>query len=276
MFLEIFSLLCAVALSVTGSLTFWPVGGHWYNFYIPIVLFIAGYLASIPLLFVIEGFAGLFVKQKKQYTKVSKWARFWLMQGTRYVANHAYILTKKTGLNKVPQKEKFLLVCNHRSKFDNFVITNVLGKLDIAFITKQSNYKIPFARRFLPGLCYIPVDRDDKLQSLEAFKRATSLIETGATSIGVFPEGTRRQDGILGDFHEGVFNIAIHSKAPIVVMTLDRTEKIRKRWPFRPTVVKFDVLATIRSEEYEGMTAKAVSDMVYQLMDEHLKRLQGQ
>ena len=271
MLLEFFSLLCGIAGAVCGSIPFWPLD-IWWKFLLLIPFFIAGYLISIPLLFIIEGFAGLFVKRKKEYTKVSKWARFWLMQGTRYIANHAYIFVKKTGLEKIPQKERFLLVCHHRSKFDNFIITNVIGKRDIAFITKESNYKIPFANALMPGLCYIPVNRDDKLQSFEAFKRASSLIETGASSIGVFPEGTRRQDGILGDFHEGTFNIAIHSKAPIVVMTLDKTEKIHKNWPWKPTKVKFDVLTTITAEEYEGMTAKAVSDMVHEMMDEHLKR----
>ena len=273
MFLELISFLCGTALAVAGSLTFWPVQ-HWWDFYIPIVLYMAGWLASIALLFLIEWIAGWFVNHKKEYTKVSKWARFWLMQGTVFIANHAHIWVKKTGLNKIPQREKFLIVCNHRSKFDNFIITNVIGKLDIAFITKRSNYKIPFANGLMPGLCYIPIDRDDKLQSLEAFKRATTLIETGATSIGVFPEGTRRQDGILGDFHEGVFNIAIHAKAPIVVMTLNKTEKIHKNWPWKATAVNFDVLTTITSEEYEGMTAKAVSDMVHEMMDQNLKKYQ--
>ena len=272
MLLEIFTLLCGIGLAAGASVPFWPLD-IWWKYLAVVGLFIGGLLISIPLLFIIEWFAGLFVSKKKEYTKVSKWARFWLMQGTRYVANRALIFTKTTGLNKVPQKERFLLVCNHRSKFDNFIITNKIGKLDIAFITKKSNYKIPFARGLMPGLCYIPIDRDDKLQSLEAFKRATSLIETGASSIGVFPEGTRRQDGQLGDFHEGVFNIAMHCKAPIVVMTLDKTEKVHKNWPFKPTKVKFDVLATITSEEYEGMTAKAVSDMVHEMMDEHLKRI---
>ena len=97
MFLELISFLCGTALAVAGSLTFWPVQ-HWWDFYIPIVLYMAGWLASIALLFLIEWIAGWFVNHKKEYTKVSKWARFWLMQGTVFIANHAHIWVKKTGL----------------------------------------------------------------------------------------------------------------------------------------------------------------------------------
>ena len=270
MLLELICLLCGGGLTATGLLTFWKIN-YWWDFYRPIVLFIAGYIVGIGLLFVIEWFAGLFVNKKKEYDHVSKWARFWLMQGTLYIANHALIIVKARGLERVPRKEKFLLICNHRSKFDNFVITNKLGKLDIAFITKRSNAKVPFVKGIIPGVCYIPIDREDKMQSLEAFKRACSLIDTKATSIGVFPEGTRQQENTVGEFHEGVFNIAIHSHAPIVVSVIKDSEKVTKRWPFRFTKVKYDVIAVIPYEEYAGMTAKAISDLTHEMMLNHYK-----
>ena len=269
MLFELLAFLCGAGAAVTGGIL-WV--HHWWDFWIPILLYMGGWFIGLVLIFILVWFAGLFVNHKKEYTKVSKWARFWLMQGTQFITNHAHIWVKSNGLNKIPQKEKFMIVCNHRSNFDNFVITNKIGKLDIAFITKESNYKIPFAKGLMPGLCYIPVNREDKLQSLQAFKRASTLLETGATSIGVFPEGTRSKTEKMGEFHEGVFNIAMHAKAPIVVATLRNTEKVHKHWPLRATTVKFDILQTIRSEEYEGMTAKALSDMVHSMMVEHLEK----
>ena len=271
MFLEFICIICGTAAAVGGSLALWNVW-EWWLFWVPVVLYMAGWLVGLALLFPIEWLAGRFVNQKKEYTKVSKWARFWLMTGTRFIANHAHIWVQTKGVGKLPLKKKFLLVCNHRSKFDNFIITNEIGKLDIAFITKRSNSEKFIVKDLIPGLCYIPIDRDDKLQSLEAFKRATSLIETEATSIGVFPEGTRQQENIIGDFHEGVFNIAVHCHAPIVVTTLKNTDKVHKRWPWKATVVKFDILAVIPYEEYAGMTAKAISDLVHEMMYKNLER----
>ena len=272
MFLEIICFLCGAGLAISGSLTFWPVT-HWWDFYIPIVLYVAGWIASIGLIFLIELIASLFVDQKKEYTKISKWARFWFNTGLRFITNHAHIWVRATGEEKIPLKQKFMLVCNHRSKFDNFVITERMKKRDIAFITKKENNKIPIAGHLYKGLCYIDIDRDDKLQSLMAFKRAAELMTNNVASIGVFPEGTRQTETIIGSFHEGPFNIAIHAKAPIVVTTMKDSDEVHKRWPFKATVVKWDVIAIITPEEYEGMTAKALSDKVHEMMKNHLQEM---
>lgn len=273
MFLELICFLCGASLAITGSLTFWPVT-HWYDFYIPIVLYVAGWIAGIGVLFLIEWIAGLFVNKKKEYNHVSKWARFWFNTGLRFIINHAHIWVRANGKFKIPQKEKFLLVCNHRSKFDNFVITMQLGKRDIAFITKKENKKIPVANAFFNGLCYISIDRDDKMQSLLGFKRAASLIENNIASVGVFPEGTRQTKKVIGDsFHEGAFNIAIHCKAPIVVTALKNTDLIHKRWPWKATLVKWDIVAVLTYDEYHDLPAKAISDKIYKMLEEHLQEM---
>lgn len=258
-------------LAITGSLTFWPVS-EWYHFYIPLVLYMAGWIAGIAVIFLLELFAGLPLK-KEPYMKVSKWARFWFNDGLKFIINHAHIWTKITGAEKVPQHQKYVLVCNHRSKFDNFIITDHFRKHDIAFITKKENGKIPVAGQLMKGLCYISIDRDDKLQSLEAFKRAVTLLETGAACIGVFPEGKRQTEKVIGEFHEGPFNIAIHAKAPIVVATIMGTEKVQKHWPWAATTVKLDIIAVLNYEDYQGTPAKALSDQIHQMMEEHIAKM---
>lgn len=274
MFLELICFLCGAALAVSGSITFWPIH-NWWDFYIPIVLYTVGWIAGIGVIFLIELVACLFVNPKKEYNKVNRYARFWFLTGLRFIANHAHIWVDMHGEEKIPDKERFVIVCNHRSKFDNFVISNKFGKKDIAFITKKENKKILIAGRLFPALCYISIDREDKLQSLEAFKRAVTLLNDNVTSIGVFPEGTRQTEKVIGEFHEGPFNIAIHAKAPIVVSTLVNTDRVAKNWPLKPTTVRFDIISIISYEEYQGMTAKAVSDMVHNMMEEHLKKVRG-
>lgn len=273
MLLELICFLCGAGLAVSGSLWFWPVH-NWWDFYIPIVLYMAGWIGGIGVIFILEWIAGLFVNKKKPYEKVNKWARFWFMDGVKFILNHAHVWASVHGGDKLPKREKFLMVCNHRSKFDNFVITDKFGKLDIAFVTKKENTAIPVAGSLLPGMCYLSVDRDDKLQSLEAFKRAIHLINDNITSVAVFPEGKRQTEEVIGEFHEGPFNIAIHSKCPIVVSTICGTDKVHKRWPIRATRVRYDIIAVIPYEEYQDMPAKALSDMIHQLMFEHLQRVQ--
>jgi len=272
MLLELICFLCGAGLAVSGSLTFWPIR-NWWDFYIPVVLYIGGWIAGIGVIFAIEWLAGLFVNKKKPYDKVSKWARFWFMDGIKFILNHAHVWQDIRGASKMPKREKYLLICNHRSKFDNFVITDKFGKSDIAFITKKENAEIPVVKGLLPGMCYLPIDRDDKIQSLEAFRRAVYLIENGITSVGVFPEGKRQTEQVIDHFHEGVFNIAIHAKCPIVVSTIKGTENVHKRWPLKATKVRYDIISVLNYEDYQDMTAKALCDMVHKMMEEHLARI---
>ena len=271
MLIEFFDILLGIALAITGSLTFWPVT-HGYDFYIPIVLFIAGYVAGFAFMFCLYWLASLFAKKyKKGEARPSKWSRFWFTNGAWFICFHAHVILSIKDKNKVPTNKRFLLVCNHRSKFDPMLTEAYFTRRKIAFITKQDNLKIPLARAFMPGMCYMGIDRDDKLQSLEVMKKSIALISNNEASVGVYPEGKRNYGVDVGEFHEGVFNIAIHAKCPIVVMTIQGTENISKRYP-RFTKVKMIIEGVLPYESFEGQTAKAVSDMVHGIMKERLSK----
>ena len=277
MIFELVCFLCGAGLAVAGSLTFWPVH-NWWDFYIPIVLFLAGYLFGLfGLVWNFVGISGkIMLARKKPRERPSKFARWILVEGVTYITKHALIRSEVRGMNKLPKRQKFLMVCNHRSVFDNFVISSFLrNKFELAFISKPSNMKIPLTKGVSYPQGYMVIDRDDKLKSLEVMKQATEYISTGYTSVCIFPEGTRQKTNELGEFHEGVFNVAIHSHAPIVVTTMSGTEKVHKHFPWRFSKVRFDIIATIPYDEYEGKPAKEVSDMVHQIMADHLHYIEN-
>lgn len=270
MIFEIFPLLCAAGLAISGSLTFWPVQ-HGYDFYIPIVLTLAGYIAGIGLICLWLTIICLFINEKKEPTKVSKWYRFWFTQSLYYLNRHSLAFPKVKGKEKLPKGQRYVLVCNHKSKFDSMLISEIFYKQDIAFITKESNKKIPWGGKIFHELCYLPIDRNDKLQSLSQFKKAVDYLNNDVCNIGVFPEGTRQEPNvILGDFHEGPFNIAIKAHAPIVIVTTKNTPLISKNFPFKFTRVTIDIIGVIPPEDIVDKPAKAVSDMVHQIMYDNL------
>ena len=271
MIIYISTILVALALAISGSLTFWKVS-HWYDFYIPIVLFIAGLIGMIAIWWISVWIFGKFVK-KELHTKQSKWARFWLEQGHDFLMIASFTRIVVNNQEKIPTSQRFVLVGNHRSNFDSMSMTSKLKKYRLAFITKQSNYKIPLFGRLLYGACFYPVDRNNQLQSLETFKAAADLIVRNECSIGVFPEGTRQREKVLSDFHEGVFNICLRAKCPLVIVTEAGSEMVHKNFPFKPSKITIDVLGTIPYEELEGQTAKAISDKVHRIMEEHLERI---
>ena len=260
-----------IILAVVGSIWVFPLRG-WYDFWIPLAILVTMQIASIILWLLYIFIVGSFIT-RKTHDKANKWVKFWLEQGEDFLLFFVKAKIVVRGLNKIPQSQRFLLVCNHRSNYDPMVLAHVLKKYDLAFITKKSNLKIPFFGKFLFGAAYYPVDREDKTQSLEMFKRAEHLITNNYGSMCIFPEGTRQQDHVLIDFHEGVFNIALHSKCPIVVATVKGTDKIRKRFVFRTTRVELDFLGVLNPEDIEAKPAKEVSDEVRKIMYDHLERI---
>ena len=272
MIIGISSLLFSIALAVVGSLTFWKVT-EGYHFYIPIVLFILGYLLAIILWWVfIDIYGRILSTNKNERTKVNKFTRFLLTDAMRYIDNHALVRVHVNGKHLLPKGERFLFVQNHTSRFDPMVVNAYFNKYDIAFITKPSNFKIPLAKRLMPTLFYQAIERDNPLQSLGVMKHSEELITKGITSIGVYPEGTRHKDGEMGDFHEGVFNICLRAKCPLVISTTNNMMNIHKNFPFKITHVHLDVVRVIPYEQMEGKTAKALSDEVKTIMLDNLKK----
>jgi len=271
MLVYLIAILSGIAFALAGQLTFWPVTTEApFHFWRPIILLVAGYFIGIGIAWIFYDISGrLTVSYKKDYRKPTRFARRLLTDGITFINIHAHIKLKKIGLDKIPN-EPFLLIGNHKSKFDPMLVAQVFHKRYIAFITKQDNMKIPLAARFMWRLGYMPVDRSDKLQSLEQFKKAAELISTGASSVGVYPEGSRQPaDVILADFHNGCFNIAIKAKCPIVVLVTKGTEKIHKRFP-RKTNVEMKCLQVLYYEDYANMNATELSTYVHDIMYKEL------
>lgn len=269
MFLFFFICASAIALPVVGSLTFWPVQ-HWYDFYIPIVLFLAGFFGAIIASFAITGLASLFVNTKKERSKPSKWAYWWLSQGIKCIDAFSNVDCRVIGANKLPKNQRFVLVCNHRSNYDPMIIVEKFSLKKIAFISKEGNFKIPMVGRFLRGSCYQSIDREDREKALEVIKKCTQFVKDDVMSIGVFPEGRRQRAEIIDQFHEGVFNIAIHANAPLVIAAIKGTEKIAGRAPFKRTKVILKIIGVVQPDELQNYTAKSISDFSRELMIDFL------
>ena len=271
MFVSIVCVVCALALSISSAFTFLPVQA-WYDFWKPLVMLIAGYFGGIAISWIFVDVSGRLISSyKKNYTKPSKFARFLLTGGMAYIDFHANVKLVKIGLEKIPN-EPFLLVGNHKSKFDPMIAAAVFNKRDLAFITKDDNMKIPLASRLMWRNCYMPVDRSDKLQSLEQFKKAAELIGSGASSVGVYPEGSRQEASVvLAEFHNGVFNIATKTGCPIVILTMTGTSNIHKNFPFKRTRVTMKCVQVLYQEDYKGMNSAELSNLVHDIMYKDLE-----
>ena len=109
------------------------------------------------------------------------------------------------GLENIGDSKSYLIVSNHQSYFDIFVLLASLD-LNFKFIAKASLFKIPFLGRSMKRLGYIPIDRENLRSALKSVKKSTDMLKN-KTSILIFPEGTRSLDGKLLSFKKGGLNM---------------------------------------------------------------------
>lgn len=175
------------------------------------------------------------------------------------------------GLEKLPKKGRFLLVCNHINDLDPVTLFAFFSKAQLAFISKREN-----DQRFIVGplmrktLCQ-PINRENDREALKTILRCVQILKEDKASVAVFPEGYTSMDGLLHPFRPGVFKIAQKAEVPIVVCTLQNTNKPFKNIAkLKPTQVHLHLLDVIPAEELKGVTTVAIAERVHKMMADDL------
>ena len=163
---------------------------------------------------------------------------------------------------------RFLLVGNHRSNYDPIAAVWAMRQrgVDVAFITKPENMKIPLVR-LIHKANFLVIDRDDPRKAIGTINAAADLLRRDVVSVGVYPEGTRSKAVGMLEFHNAVFKIAQKAKVPILIAQTSGTEKIGKNCPWRRTDVTIDFCALIGAEEAAAASTKALGEQVRESLE---------
>lgn len=238
-----------------------------------IVLYILGTIFVLLLMYILFlGICSLLVSPHKEYENNSPFYRLLLDSATALALKLLRIKVHVSGVEMVPTDEKLLFVSNHRSNFDPIITWNVFKKWKLAFISKKSNFKIPFFGRIIRKCCFMAIDRTNPRKALSTINAAAKLLRRQEVSIGVYPEGTRSKNGILLPFHNGVFKIAQKADVAIVVLTVVGTENIHRNTPFRKTDVYLDVLDVIPAEKAKTVRAEALGVELRHLIETNIEK----
>lgn len=241
-----------------------------------IALYILCALLLLPVVyFAFLLFIGLFVDPKKEYDKDSRFYRGVLYLSTAIGIWLLGIKVHTSGMENIPTHVKPLFVSNHVSKYDPIIQWQVLRKWNVAFISKASNFKLPFFGRIVRRCCFMTIDRQNIKSAAYTVKRAAALLEKGEVAVGVYPEGTRNSTDELLPFHNGVFMIAQKADRPIVVLTVRGTKSIYKNYLRRITHVYIDVAEVIPAEEIRGIRSDDVGSRVRAAMEKKLNEAIG-
>lgn len=130
----------------------------------------------------------------------------------------AFIHVNFVKKEKLP-KGPFILISNHGSYFDIFLMYSIFPRDRFLFLGKSEILKYPLVKTFFKDL-NIPVYRKDRLKAAKSFIEAKKAISKGWSLI-IFPEGGIPDDNLpqMKEFKDGAFKLAKSCKVPLVPIT---------------------------------------------------------
>jgi 1-acyl-sn-glycerol-3-phosphate acyltransferase len=175
---------------------------------------------------------------------------------------HVYFRMRRMGMEHVPRSGPVIFAANHRSFLDPFVI-GTLTRRPVYYVAKKELFAHPVAGWLLSRLGAFPIDRGAGDQ--QAMETARRILERGDCVV-IFPEGTRKRPGPLGQPRRGMGRLALQTGAPVVPVAVLGTEAVRRGWRIRPHRVTLRCgrpLSFTRVENPTLAEAAAVTDRIW-------------
>lgn len=159
-----------------------------------------------------------FSRKPKRYLNMNRLRRAWAVVSS-FLAGFIYRFTYE---EPIDWGKTYIICPNHTSNLD-ISSMSVLVKNNCCFMGKEELTKGLVTRLFFKSVD-IPVNRDSKMSSFRAFKKAEERLQNGVTMI-IFPEGKISEDypPTLHEFKNGPFRLAIEQKIPIIPVSSANT-----------------------------------------------------
>ncbi|MDA3899840.1 MAG: lysophospholipid acyltransferase family protein [Spirochaetes bacterium] len=176
------------------------------------------------------------------------------------------------GQKNLKKGQSYVFVINHKSALDIVAVYGGL-KRDIRWVMKKELTEVPVFGTACRSLGNIPIDRSNPHQAVETINIAKQKIRNGVC-LAFFPEGTRRDDVLLGEFKKGAFHFALDIGLPVVPITLIGMDRIMPKSTrlFYPGKVTMHIHAPIDYSLYTKKTINEFSDAARSVIEATLKR----
>lgn len=138
------------------------------------------------------------------------------------------------GKENIPANEPVIFVSNHQSMMD-IKLALACIPVNISFISKDTVFKVPILGAYMTASGHIPIKRGEDRQAYATLLTAIKKL-TERKSLVVFPEGTRSEDGQLGEFKRGISLIILKSGKRVVPMAIQGSNQFmpKRGWLSHP------------------------------------------
>ena len=156
----------------------------------------------------------------------------------------------------VPAAGPLIVVANHESLLDGFVVASVLRSRRLTFLSASYLYELPIVGSFLRAIGALPVQEQG--HNLSSLRRAIEILKGGG-AVALFPQGGISGNEILG----GAAYLALRTGAPLLPLHISGTREALppgRRWPSLARIhVAAGVPLRLSNEPGEAATRPAIS-----------------
>lgn len=164
----------------------------------------------------------------------------------------------------VPENPRtpYMVVSNHQSMADIPLISHV--PWEMKWVGKKELFRLPIIGWMMRMARDIPVDRSDRRSGARMMLRVVKTLEQRCSVI-MFPEGTRSQDGRVGRFNDGAFQLAVKAGVPVLPIVVEGSYNClpKRTWKFGPVIdIRLEVLPPVPADSDPIALRDAVRSLI--------------
>lgn len=210
-----------------------------------------------------------YAKNTDKYSRQENWDH--IRKILKIGVNSGNVDLKVFGVENIPEEDGMLFYGNHQGLFDSVALVAACEK-PLSAVLKHEIKDIPFIKQVVACTASYPMDRNDDRQSLKIMQNIAKDVASGSNFV-IFPEGTRSREGNkMIEFHGGSFRPAIKAKCPVVPMVFIDTYKVFDSKSSDMVSCQLHFLPPVQPEEYEGMKAGELAELVKARIQETLDK----
>jgi len=203
-------------------------------------------------------------------SSVDPHARNWVWRSFQLLMQNVFVFAFRyriRGAEQLPDGGALLLM-NHQSFIDPLVVA-VSFQRPVSYLARHNLFSVPLIGTILRNAYVIPIRRN--AASTESIRAAIERLKQGYY-VGLFPEGTRSQDGLLHEMKPGFLAIVRRASVPIIPIGIAGAGTAYPRGVvfIRPRTVRVVVGQPFSAEEVReyceaGKEAELMADIRFHL-----------